>query len=432
MNEQIANKSQKTILLTGMGSATNKGTAATVVSTVNHLKEFLPNSKIYVELFYPEKQRELINIESETVHIIAPPLQSPVKSFVPITLAIVQWFMRKLRVKLHINFGCLEMYQKADVIINVGGDGFVNIYNERMLERTVRYLFGLYPLLIAVALKKPFIFHASSLGPFGIFRPVMKFMLGRAQLITVRDWLSREHLRKAGIDVSQVYVTADPAFLLKSAPDNLVMDTLKKEGIDWMNMKKDGKLIIGLVHSRLFGFRGEILKFNDDYLVRTIAKTVDRLIESSEAEVIFITRNSGKVRKQSNDVYVGMSIMHCLYHKKNFKIIRGDYPPELLKGIIGKCDVLLSFHMHPVISALSSSVPSVIIAFSDKAYGVMQKFGLNEYVCDIRSLKSEVLFGKVYRAISKKKEIQNKLKRTIKDVEKEALSGYALIKRSLE
>ena len=51
------------ILLTGAISLSNKGTAAIVISTINNLKRTFPKSNIHIELFYPEKQKEIIGME---------------------------------------------------------------------------------------------------------------------------------------------------------------------------------------------------------------------------------------------------------------------------------------------------------------------------------------------------------------------------------
>jgi len=430
---QKYSKSKRNILLTGMGSASNKGTAATIISTVKHLTSLLPDADLYVELFFPEKQRKLIDIENENVHIIEPPLQSPIRAIFSFLIAIVQWPILKLtHGRLQANFHALGIYRRMDSIINVGGDGFVNIYGERITERIFRYLFGLYPLLVAILLDKPVIFHSSSLGPFGVFKPVMKFVLERSQLVTVRDQLSLKHLKEAGIDISNVYVTADPAFLIEIAPDELVEKTLKREGIDLEKIRNNEIPIVGVVLSKLRGFRGEILRSKYNYLIKIFAETIDKMIETLGAQIIFISRSSGVIRKKSNDVYVGMDIMLTIKNKENFSIIKGDYSPELIKGLLSKCDALMSFHMHPLIFALPSYVPCVIIAFSDKAYGLMQKVDLIEYVCDIRFLTSELLFRKVCKALSDKEKIQRQLKEKMKYVEKEALSSYMLIKEAFE
>lgn len=81
-----------------------------------------------------------------------------------------------------------------------------------------------------------------------------------------------------------------------------------------------------------------------------------------------------------------MDILKLTQNKENFKLIRGDYTPQDLKGIISLCDVLVSVRMHPVIAAASMGIPCVIIAFNEKAYGLMQRLGQEKYVCDIRRM----------------------------------------------
>ena len=55
--------------------------------------------------------------------------------------------------------------------------------------------------------------------------------LNKVALITLREEVSLEYLMKLGVNKPPIYVTADPAFLLKSAPEGRITEILNAEGI---------------------------------------------------------------------------------------------------------------------------------------------------------------------------------------------------------
>jgi len=165
------------ILLTGAISLSNKGTAAIVISVITMLKKAFPNSKICIELFYPEKQRMIIDIEKEYgVNVVSPLVQSPLKAILLFLLAILILPFRKLGIK-SLNIKKLEHYENTDVIIDISAEGFVRFYDESYIQTAIRFLLHLYPVLMGLILKKPVVLLAQSLAPFGIFRLVMKYVV---------------------------------------------------------------------------------------------------------------------------------------------------------------------------------------------------------------------------------------------------------------
>jgi colanic acid/amylovoran biosynthesis protein len=410
------------ILLTGAISLSNKGTAATVISVITMLKKTFPNSKICIELFYPEKQR-IIDIEKEYgVNVIAPLMQSPLKAILLFLLAILILPFRKLGIKC-LNAKKLEHYGNADVIIDISAEGFVRFYNESYIQTTIRFLLHLYPVLIGLILKKPVVLLAQSLAPFGVFRPVMKNIIKNSVLVTVRDPTSIENLKKEKIDVSKIHLTADPAFLLDVASNDRIYIILKSEGIDLAILRN--KKVIGICAGMILNPE------KHEKLIKMLAKAADSLIEEYCVSVLFIPHSSGKIREISDDVFVGTSIMRYVKNKGNFYLIKGDYTPQELKGIIGKLDCLVSLRMHPVIFASSMKVPSVIIAFNPKAYGLMKMLGLDNNVVHEDEVQTELLIARIRNCLSNSEYLKNTLGENLPLINEEALLNMHLLKRVL-
>jgi len=63
----------------------------------------------------------------------------------------------------------------------------------------------------------------------------------------------------------------------------------------------------------------------------------------------------------------------------------GPFTPHTMKYLIGQCDFFLGSRMHACIGALSQSVPTIGLAYSQKFLGVLNSIGVGDIVVDLRS-----------------------------------------------
>lgn len=406
------------ILVVGSISLSNKGTASIIVSTIESLQSVIPNIKLLIELFYPEQQRELIDIEKEQIEVIAPLIQSPVSAVMFFLLALLWYPLVRLRVAQPLPLPAFRRYHDADMIVDLSAEAFITYFDDDFLQQLIRFGAHLYPLLLGVLLDKPIVFYAETMAPFGIFRPLMNWLLSYASLVTVRDPKSLENLRQEGVDTSKVYQTADPAFLLESCPPP-------------REPERRGKgPIIGLVAARQTGRTLDEQQYEN--LLQTLSDTAMQLIQKLDATLIFVPHSSGTFNKASDDTAVGLEMSAEINCPDRFTVIQEEWSPQQTKGFIGQCDALLSLRMHPVIAALSMGVPSVIIAFNDKAFGLMQMFGLEGYVCHIDNMNAESLLELTVSCLENKENIRIRLRNEIGAIQDLAMESAHLLKARLE
>lgn len=405
------------ILITGSLSLSNKGTAAIVISTIEEIKKIFSDVEIFVELVYPEKQRTIMQIEDKNVKIIEPLFQKPIKGSWLFFIAFIYFLFGKVGININkLIIKDLKLYKEADLIIDLSAEGFVKFYSEVSNKYKKRFLIHIYPVLVAIFLKNPVIMLAQTLAPFGIFNPIMKYVIKNARLVTLRDVSSIKNLEKEGIDTSGMQITADPAFLLKESLEEDVNKILKTEKIEIDEKKFQGKKVIGIC--------GVKFPNNGEKILKEMAESIDAIISEFDAEIVFIPHSSGKIMKKSDDVSVGLEIAKYISNKNKYTIIKGDYTPQELKGIIGKLDLLISLRMHPVIFAFSMGVPSIIIAFNDKAYGLVQKFDMEEYIVDARKIKKDSILQKTRKIFTNYDEERNKLKKAYILVREQSLKNF--------
>jgi len=81
--------------------------------------------------------------------------------------------------------------------------------------------------------KKSLMFYSIGVGPIKnrIEKVLVQFGCNLADVITVRDKLSKEILVSLGVDKNRIFVSTDPVFMLPSAGFEKAMQILKKEGV---------------------------------------------------------------------------------------------------------------------------------------------------------------------------------------------------------
>jgi len=305
-----------------------------------------------------------------------------------------------------INNPILNEYVSADAIIDLSGDSFSD-------DDKYSFSIGIdASILVGISLKKPIVIYSQSIG---LFRPTVTFLakycLDHVDLVIVREEITKNYLEKLEIE-SPIYLTADCAFLLDSAPSDKVKDILSKEGID-----DKIKPLVGISANSL-------LDDNENNYANTMAQLIDYLIEKFNAHIIFVphvvTRTVGS---KWDDRTIGEKIFSLVKNNGHIDLINGDYSPEELKGIIGLCDIFIGGRMHANIASISRCVPTMATAWSHKYNGIFRTVGQEKYVCDYRTMTFEELKSKADDLWENRKEIHEELK--VKVEEQKKLAWYS-------
>lgn len=306
-------------------------------------------------------------------------------------------------------------YYDCDIVINSGGDSMSGEYGIASLNSFVNILY-------AILIKKPVVLYGESLGYFK--RPILNYIarciLNRINLILIREDLSKIYLEKIKIDQTRIYVTADPAFLLTPVQESDVYKILSDEGISKMR-----RPIIGINPSGLISrFREDRQNANED-TTTIFAKTIDNLVESLGANIIMIPH----VYDNTVDDRATISLIYsAVKNKSAVEIIKGEYKPQELKGIIGLCDLFIGARMHATIASTSMCVPTIGIAYSHKMYGIIgEMLGQSRYIIDIKELNYEKLIATIDDAWTNREKIKTDLEVVIPDVKEKAMLNGRLV-----
>lgn len=325
-------------------------------------------------------------------------------------------------------FAMLKESAKADVVIVIGGDGFSEAG-------------GIYQslgLLLMTFMKKPVIFFPSSIGPYNakFTRFLARLSFNRVKSIIAREEITKNYLQEIGINKPPVYLTADAAFILKPAPPERVQEIFSKEGVG-----KGEEVLIGMNISQLVNYKSKNFQVKHDY-IGLMAQLADYLVDNLNATVIFVPHEIlpkevkklevGSKRIGGDDITAIKETFEKVNKKHKVIPIVNEYTAAELKGIIGQCDLFIGARMHANIAAISMYVPTVAIAYSHKAPGIMRMVGLEKYICDFRTMTFEELTGKMEDMWSNREKIKREMIPKIENLKESVWFNGKLVKDLLD
>jgi colanic acid/amylovoran biosynthesis protein len=270
----------------------------------------------------------------------------------------------------------LERFAAADLVISGGGTYLMPHY---------RIFPKILDLLVAVALRRPFILFTQSLGPFPPRRRnwLLRYVLRQARVILVRDARSRRHLIDLGISAERVALCADAAFALAPPPQPAGSTArATREGPlrvaisvrDWPHFSKGTSDGMAAYHA-------------------AIAALVQRLVEGHGAEVTFLSTCQGIREYWTDDSRVAETVAALLPAeiRRHVQVDHEFHTPQTLLSLYADFDLVVATRMHAAILALCAGVPVLPVAYEFKTAELFATLGLGDYVQSIESLTGEQL-----------------------------------------
>lgn len=246
----------------------------------------------------------------------------------------------------------LGALRSADLVLPTGGDIFTSDYGNLRKHLSS---------IVAISKRKAALI-GHTVGPFtkqdeAYFRKSLRNLF----LITVRESESFNYLKSLNLDVP-LHLTADVAFGLKPAsPEACRQLLLTRFGLDTV-----GKKLVGLSVSE-----GVIRysKLERPKYFKELTEFVKRL--NARGYFVLLIPHVTERNPNNNDVIACEELHSKLEDARMSRIVSGEFSAAQLKGIIGLTDCLLGARTHATIASMSQGIPTVSIAYSRKAYGIM-------------------------------------------------------------
>ena len=263
----------------------------------------------------------------------------------------------------------------CDIFVVLGGDDFTESYSPlgALMELYKFYLFK-------TRLKKRVFFLGQTVGPFSSWRhPLAIRLLKKLDLITCRDPLSYEYLKKNGL--SNVVLCADLAFL-----------PLAKENNQRIGLERNAYTVVPsrLLHRYMpYMSYPEYVDFWCDLILY--------LAEIGDREIFLLPHAMNSPldddRLMVQDIAIALEKKGV--HLQNLKIISEILLPyEMRNAVFCRSLLTITARMHAAISTLAQGGVPINIAYSEKSLGVIGKhFSVEKLVVDVRrfSCREELL-----------------------------------------
>ena len=238
--------------------------------------------------------------------------------------------------------------KNCDVVLSGGG----SLLQDSTSTRSLMYYLSI--ILLAKMLGKKVMLYANGIGPVSknFNRQIVKTVVNKADLITLREGYSYEELKSMGVSAKS-FVTADPVFTLDSISDEDADKLLAKAGIP------TDKDIIGVSVRSVKNWR------NEDEFVEEMAYLCDTLYEKYNRNIVFI------VMQVPNDIKISEKVHEKM--KNPSYVLKSSYSPYELMGIIGRMSFIVSMRLHTLIFAARKRIPLVGFVYDPKIQYYLDK-----------------------------------------------------------
>lgn len=435
----------------------NRGSFAVIISAARQIREYTPNVEISTLIQISSKLAKkygLTVIQKDNLKKYGD--YSLNHSIMMSTMLIRAAFWRLfMNLGKDINFiknvNLLNQFENADVIVDLSLDSYGENYGFLPLWETSK------ELLISYLLYKPTIIYAQSVGPFNgrISSKIARFTLNKVNIISVREEISLDYLKKLGIINPNIYLTADPAFILDPEPTNLdeiigknSSDIRPIVGISISKMKEARGKNKFRILSKIFQIVSYVFPdYVTDYFVKIslnvsridkvefnwLNSVIEHLVKNYNASVLLIPHIISDQKEILGDDRTAISKLYMSLDencKRNVYPISEPYSSEQLKGIIGTCDIFIGEKMHTNIAALSQYVPTLALAYSHKFQGIMKMLGQDDYVLD--STDIGLITKKIDDLWINKEKIKNELTDKMVHIREKSLYNGKLVAKLLQ
>lgn len=395
------------IVITNVYCYLNKGDAGIVNAMIENIRKLLPDSDIKIISLYPsiDQGKYVSDVEIVGSPIAVDAKQRGIKKI----FNNVRCFFH---IKKSLRSGKLDTAEQvikdADIVISCGG-GYMQSFNIKHF--LTDFIYHYTQLYITRFYKKPYYIFAQTIGPFSkITKKLVAPIINDATAVFAREKISFDYV-KANFDNKNVVLTSDVAFLLNS------------QTINNFQIKKNGTNVGVTLRSWNFPNHINAQHLKDKYQ-QSIVEFIDWLTRN-DTNVFIMPQCIGP--STDNDLIISNKIYNKIQNKNKVKVVDKDLTPGQLKYLYGKMDYFVGTRMHSNIFSLSEGIPCLAISYDPKTDGIMELFGLSDYVIDINEIDTKKLIQTFKKLVQNKKEVKNKIDKKLIDIKDNAFDNFQRI-----
>ena len=298
----------------------------------------------------------------------------------------------------------ISAVRKCDVFISGGG----SLLQDRTSTRSIVYYLSIIKL--AKLMGKKVMLYANGIGPVEkpYNRNLVKRVVNKVDLITLREQNSCDELRSMGVDNESAFVTADPVFTMEAVSKEESFKLLEKEGIP------TDKPIVG-VSVRNWK---NLSPFAED-----LAVLCDRIHNELGCEIVFIPMQQPYDTTVSENVRKKMTAPSYL--------IKEHCAPQELMGMIGVMTSVISMRLHTLIFAATQRIPLLGFVYDPKIDYYLNEFGMPSGG-EIGKYDMEAAFATMKDMLDNREKYVEKLEKAASELEMKARENEKYLIKLLE
>lgn len=354
------------VIISGYYGFKNIGDDAMLMAIINNLRMYKPDIKMMVLSKEPSEIKSTHGVESIS------------------RLNVVRIFKAMKRAKLFI----------------YGGG---NLIQDNTSSRSLVYYLSTVWLAKKMGLK--IMFYANGIGP--LENPtnikMAQRVINEVDVITIREKLSLDELKRLNISRPLIELAADPALAIEIKDVEEVDKLLFNEGVSGSGP------FVGFSVRKLPGRP----KHKTDEYEKAIASTADYLQKRYGIKPVFIPM-------QYNDLSIIQNVINRMETKGY--VIKNRYSVAQTIGIISRMEMVVGMRLHALIFAASLGIPIVGMVYDPKIEGFLQYVN-QASAGNVRELDFEKLKTVTEKVWNNRHEIRKHLKSEIKQLKERALKS---------
>jgi len=310
-------------------------------------------------------------------------------------------------------------FERADVVVDIWGIAFADSLGRNTFRyRAVGGGAGALHAVLAKIMGKPMVKYTADLGPFNERwnRFFAKLYLQRFyDLILARDQASYDCVVGLGVRTPMLCVP-DTAFLL---------DPVDGEQSHHLAAVRQERAVVGISVSHQAYNRAPS---REGYL-DSMASLARHIIKRG-MHVVLLPNELYHNKPLKDDEDLSKAIEEQVQDGRCEVVITRQMSGEQVKGVIRQFDGIVAARYHSIIAALSMGIPVLAIGWHHKYEGVLSRFGLSEWVCDVSELQAAALCDRFDALWEQRVSIRKDIEASLPGI-KETIHAGALEVRAL-
>ncbi len=376
------------ILIVNLHSSANAGDDVLTKVTVQQLKKSFPNAELTLAMNDPYSYRGA----EQTVGSFMTWLRKDEGRWhfggpVLILLSLLACIAHRLMKNKALAFvpdkyrSLLKAYFTADIVVSSAGNF---LYSSGKIGLAL--LVAIYTMIYGWLLGKPLYTMPQTVGPlrYRWEELLVRWALGKARLVFVRDGISRAELQRIGAWREGCHLVPDVAFALAPAPTDAGKALLERYGVCWAAHPRLGVTLIN--------WGAQNSSFTGQQMYETaVAEALRHFLTQFGGQVFLFAQVRGPSPAE-DDLLPAQRVYTMLSDlQEQVVLVTAPTPADELKAAYGLMDLFLGSRLHSNIFALCEGVPAVTIQYQYKTRGVLQMLGLEDWVIEIEQVSAFAL-----------------------------------------